>query len=212
MAKINNYIYVVFSTTPYKLGGFIRFITGCKFNHVSVAFDKDLYEMYSFARYHKNTPLYGGFVRESFSRFINGEKCANIKVCKIKADSKQLERCKKFIKNCEENNYKYNLFSAILYPFSKDLKIKNSYTCIEFCLEILRIVEYSLGLKKDEFCSTKKLSQILADKTVFSGQINNYISSNYFNEDTFLNKLSLKKRISKTLKQNGQLILQLFTK
>jgi hypothetical protein len=63
------YVYIVFSSTPYRIGKFIRRLTREAYNHVSIALDPDLTKMYGFARRYYRTPFYGGFVRESLSRY-----------------------------------------------------------------------------------------------------------------------------------------------
>ena len=72
----DKYLYVVFSTTPFKIGKFIRFITGYNYNHVSVSLNKDLKKMYSVGRLNPYNTIIGGFVHESldegtFKRFYN---------------------------------------------------------------------------------------------------------------------------------------------
>ena len=80
---MSNYIYVVFSSTPYKIGKTIRMLTGEKYNHVSISLDAELTQMYSFARRYYKTPFYGGFVKESLSRYQLNQNKATIKICKM---------------------------------------------------------------------------------------------------------------------------------
>ena len=84
MQSENKDIYIMFSSTPSKMGSFIRFMTGNKYNHVSLSFREDLGHLYSFARYYKNTPFVGGFVEESVLRyFLLGSETVRVKICKI---------------------------------------------------------------------------------------------------------------------------------
>ena len=64
-------IYVVFSSTPYKIGKFIRFFTREEYNHVSIMFDENMLEAYSFGRKHVDTPCWGGIIKDSVSRYKN---------------------------------------------------------------------------------------------------------------------------------------------
>jgi len=78
-----NNIYVVFSATPYLIGKAIRHVTGQTYNHVSIALDENLAQMYGFARRFYRTPLYGGFVKETLSRYQVNGKATQICVCKL---------------------------------------------------------------------------------------------------------------------------------
>ena len=83
------HIYVVFSSTPYKMGKFIRAMTRESYNHVSIALDESLSQMYSFSRRYYRTPLYGGFVHESRSRYhVNGD-ATRICLCALPVTSQQ---------------------------------------------------------------------------------------------------------------------------
>ena len=67
------FLYIVVSSTPSRMGHFIRRITGQDYNHISVSLDPQLLTMYSFARRYYRTPLFGGFVQETPARYcING--------------------------------------------------------------------------------------------------------------------------------------------
>ena len=63
-------LYVMISKTNTKMGNFIRFFTRYDYNHVSLSLDKELKSFVSFARIVQDAPLYGGFVTESFERFL----------------------------------------------------------------------------------------------------------------------------------------------
>ena len=66
---MDNVIYIVFSSTPTGMGRLIRLATRNQYNHVSLSFESDIQKLYSFARYHRTIPLYGGFVVESVLRY-----------------------------------------------------------------------------------------------------------------------------------------------
>ncbi|MGN0978699.1 MAG: hypothetical protein ACI4PH_11640, partial [Faecousia sp.] len=63
------YLYVLFSATPYRMGYWIRRVTGEPYNHVAIATEETLRELYAFARKYYRAPFYGGFVREHPSRY-----------------------------------------------------------------------------------------------------------------------------------------------
>ena len=55
-------IYIILTETGSLLSRAIQVYTQKNFNHVSIAFDPELKEMYSFGRKYENNPLIGGFV------------------------------------------------------------------------------------------------------------------------------------------------------
>jgi len=68
-----NYIYLIFSATPLKMGAMIRTLTQNPYNHISVALKEDAKFFFSFARYNLYSPLAGGFIKESRERFFSND-------------------------------------------------------------------------------------------------------------------------------------------
>ena len=69
-------IYIVLTHTGTLLSNLIKLYTKNDYSHVSLAFDEDLNEMYSFGRIYTYNAFIGGFVREyltsgTFKRFKN---------------------------------------------------------------------------------------------------------------------------------------------
>ena len=207
-------IYVVLSKTPYKMGGFIRTVTHSKYNHVSIAFDSSLEEMYSFARYHKSTPLYGGFVRESSKRYLNGKKSAIIKVCKIPLTDEQLVLAKQFIVKFTESSERclYNMLSILCYPFRHRVLIPKCFTCVEFALEFFKQINFDIGVKKNGFCSTSRFMKVLSKYEIYSGEINDVVKEPSYDGDRFYEKVGFFKSIGLTFSANGTVIKRLFTR
>ncbi len=148
-ADAGDKLYIVFSATPYKMGKFIRFFTGGRYNHVSVSADYELTEMYSFARRYRRAPLIGGFVKENSGRFYADGKSTQIMICEIPVSKEKkdvlLARLSE-MKN-EREKYIYNFFSAAATPLRRDIHIKDAYTCVEFAVYMLELVGLSFGKK-----------------------------------------------------------------
>lgn len=163
------YLYVVFSATPLKIGKMIRTVTRDKYNHVSISLDPDLKTLYSYARYHKKAPLYGGFVCETPSRYKHGEKVASISVCSLPITAEQKEEIISRIENMQENVEKcrYNMVSAMIAPLSKRVFVPNCYTCIEFATSVIAPV-FDM-VKSENFYSVDMLYEILSEYEIFSG-------------------------------------------
>lgn len=164
-------IYIVFSSTPYKIGSMIRAVTGESFNHVSIALDSDMKEMYSFARRYYRTPLYGGFVRESTSRYYISGRRARIQICRIPVTPGQYQmlaqRLHRMLGNREY--YLYNHLSIFTIMLRKPIPLKGAYTCVEFCVECLH--ELGLPVTPGKYYTIGMLQHILKDQVIYEGPL-----------------------------------------
>lgn len=175
-------VYVVFfqtSTMPAKI---VRFFTGYKLNHSSIAFDPSLEPMYSFGRKTVNNFLNGGFVLEHLNKGVF-EKFNNtqIVVCKINVPVFQYLLLKESVqKFCENKELKYNFIGAILLPLGIGYAPKNKYTCSQFIGEVFT---HSGIAKFDKFFSLvtpKDLLEYLQVNfkdefnVIYSGQMSKY--------------------------------------
>lgn len=164
-----NYIYVIFSATPYRVGRIIRGVTAAKYNHVSIALDQDFKQMYSFSRRFYRTPLYGGFVKESLSRFHVKGKQTHIRVFQIPTTPQQHAAIKKRIDNMllQQHKYLYNHLSILMVPLKRQVKIPDAYVCVEFCVEILQ--QAGVNVRRDKYYSLSELERVLEPYSAFTG-------------------------------------------
>jgi hypothetical protein len=171
-------IYIVFSSTPYKIGRMIRFFTRYPYNHVSISLDPGLHTMYSFARRYLNTPFYGGFVIETQRRFKNRGRVSQIKVISIRIDDSKLTAIKKHIKEmieCQER-YIYNTLSALLVPLRRKINLPNAYTCVEYITKLLAESGAVEGIEQRRFYSISDLERLLPGDVVYEGPFGGAVS------------------------------------
>lgn len=164
------YIYLVFSSTPFKTGRFIRRMTGQQYNHVSLSLDSSLKTLYSFARYYLNTPFYGGFIKENALRYTYNDRFSQIKVYKIEVSDFQFKELVRqlFIMNVNAEAYRYNLFSAAFTPFHRRIQIENSYTCIEFVVKLLGNCRIG-GINPVRFYKISELQEAFGGCEIYEG-------------------------------------------
>ena len=163
------YLYVVLSSTPYKMGRFIRRFTGEFYNHSSIALDAGLTRMYSFARRYYRTPFYGGFIRESLSRYhINGQS-ADIKVCRIPVSPEQYDQLHAQLKSMYANkeHYLYNHLSALSTPFKKLIKVKDAYICTQFVAQMLRLA--GMDTDPEQYYSVGDIEKLVESYAIYTG-------------------------------------------
>lgn len=177
-------IYLIFSITPFKTGSFIRAMTRWQYNHVAVALDKEMKQMYTFSRYYRSVPLYGGFVRDSKERYIHKERAAYVKICEVPVSDEGYQLIRDYIDviNHHSADYIYNIFSAMAVPLKKRILIPNAFTCAEFAIQILSMA--GTGIERDRFYSIDELVHFFDKNTVYEGiyRFENTLPENNFED------------------------------
>lgn len=186
------YIYLVFSKTPSRVGKMIRLFSGARFNHVSVAFDKDLSKLYSFGRRKNNIPLNAGLVKEYPERFsLKKVDFVEVKILEIPVTKKQYNLGKLRIKQImQDKKYLYNLYSVIFYPLFKGFYTYKAYTCVEFVLHMLKYMEVDI-------CTDKPTYKYLPDEllpianfpVIFEGNLLEYVESGISDTGSFFDPM-----------------------
>jgi len=175
-----NYIYVAFLMTNTNIGRIIRFFTHNQFSHVTLAFDRELSKMYSFSRYHVNSPFYGGFVEERPNRYLSDDMDVTVKICKLSVSDEEYQRICEEISyfNANKRQMLYNTPNAILSIAKKRLKMKNTYTCLEFVSHLLRFTNV---------IAIKDLEHQLNKYIVYKGSFKDIAKweQSYTNEDDY---------------------------
>ncbi|MDF2906930.1 MAG: hypothetical protein K0R34_2251 [Herbinix sp.] len=159
-----NYLYVVFVSTNTTMGKGIRLFTRNKYSHVTIAFERDLRAMYSFARYHINSPIYGGFVVEHPGRYLHGDQDVLVKICEVPVEQTEYERIRQEIEFFQKNREVmiYNTINALLSLLGKRLDAKDMYTCLEF-------VTHLLGYPRMN--TIRELERRLSEHVIYTGSL-----------------------------------------
>lgn len=182
-------IYAVFSSTPYKTGRFIRKMLGTRFNHVGLSLAPSLQYMHTFARRYVNAPFSGGYVKESFRRFFYNGRWADIKVCRIDLSETQFHRLQSFLTVFQHRSGKclYNLYSAAAVPLGRRIRIRDSYTCVEFVGDALAYAGVR-GFCYGGFHSLDGTERLLQGRTVYCGSAGGYPAECTWGDDLFPNR------------------------
>lgn len=164
-----HYLYILFSSTPYRIGSLIRRVTGERYNHVSLSLREDLEELYSFARRYEKTPFCGGFVTEHPSRYHKNGRVADVQLCRLPLrDDQYLSLQSQLDDMCSQNkHYLYNYFSAAAAPLHRRIPVRDAYTCVEFAVKILGELDYGFDAK--QFYSVGSIARKLESYQVYTG-------------------------------------------
>ena len=195
-------ISVVFSATPTGMGRLIRFVTGHPYNHVSISLDPDLHILWSYARYHRNAPLYGGLVQESLLRYQG----ADLKLCRIPVSDAQYMELQNTLNAMwsKRERYIYNTAAALASLAGRAPALPHTHTCVSFVQEILLRLRCSDRLPCRP--TVRALEQALAPchweyRTVTA-------AGQDWGEDAYPQRLSLGRSTFSTTRQFGRLAIR----
>lgn len=177
MAGMEYHLYIVASRTPSFLGRIIRLATKFKHNHVSISLNDDLVPLYSFARYNHNAPFHGGFVEESWLRYLYMDDDISFSIYSISISKYQYQQVLDIMQDMKSNRYSYSLLSAVTRTHAG----RKGYTCLTFVAKVLR--EIGVIEKNRAISSIQELEELLEeyyieDRTILSKDKGLYIWGN----------------------------------
>lgn len=164
------YLYVLFSATPYRMGRWIRNVTGEPYNHVAIATEENLSELYAFARRFYHTPFYGGFVTEHPDRYHHNGVTADIQLYRLPLTKYQWQRLEKLLQHLQENSghYLYNHLSAMTAPMHRKVKVTDAFTCAEFTVCLLDYLGFRFD--PDQYYSICDIAAALEPYHIYTGK------------------------------------------
>ena len=169
-------LYIVLTHTGTLLSNLIKLYTKNDYSHVSLAFDEDLNEMYSFGRIYTYNAFIGGFVREyldsgTFKRFKN----TTTSVYELEVSDIQYKEIKNKVVMMYEKRkeYKFNFIGVFFVMFHKKIKRKNALYCAEFVKYALASGDVDIKylpdvIKPEDF---KKVKDV---KLIYKGKLKDY--------------------------------------
>lgn len=167
-------IYIVLTQSGTVLSRAIQMYTKQMFNHVSISFDKELKEMYSFGRKRENNPFIAGFVHEDPNcMLLQNSDCA-IFSCDV--TDEQYDHLKRQIQYYELHShlYKYNFIGLLAVMFKLKVRRSNAFFCSQFIGTILSQAGLSLNGQSTFFIKPTDFAHLPYLSFEFSGKIKDY--------------------------------------
>lgn len=133
-------IYIVLTQTRTCPARIIRLYTREPYAHASIALDKNLDEMYSFARRGMYNPFNAGFIREYIDRGVFGRfKSTTCSIYQLRITEEQYTKLRSEIDifNRNKEAYSYNFLGVIGAAFNIPRCSENKYFCSQFVAHIL---------------------------------------------------------------------------
>lgn len=169
-------IYILLTDTGTVFTRLIKLYTKAPFNHASIAFDRELKEVYSFGRLKPHNPLIGGFVKENIRGplFIHA-KCA-LYCCAVEPSA--YEQVRRHVRRFERNRhqYKYNLIGLLGVLLNINLRRENAYFCSEFVASVFQENGVDIIDKPSALTTPGDFEKSEALRLLYQGKLVNYRS------------------------------------
>lgn len=136
----NQYLYIVLTRTNTVTSRLIHIIKHDKYTHAAISLDKNLKNMYSFARKHTFNPFIGGFKKENINEGIYKlSRTVPSVIIEIKVSKEQYRKAQEILEQFISNSnfYKYNYIGLLHNLLNKSECYKNRFLCSEFVYYIL---------------------------------------------------------------------------
>lgn len=167
-------LYFLFTDTGTYLSRAINYCTREGLNHVSISFDDELQEVYSFGRKNPKNPFTGGFVKENVhSEFLRNSSCAIYAYHLTEEEFKKVQTKIKEIE-LQAGNYKYNFLGLFGVILQIEINREHKMFCSQFVATVLREVE-SFQLSKPEcFTTPADIKGLTGLQLIYQGKLSEY--------------------------------------
>lgn len=165
-------IYIVLSQTGTVFSRALKFVTGAKYNHVSISLSPTLEKMYSFGRLNPYNPFIGGFVEEgkhkgTFQRFKNTE----VMVLELTVDEEKYAGIQSLINYFiqKKTKFHYNYWGIVLACFKKNFAPSNRFYCSQFVRAVLAWLDIENACELPDIVRPIDFLKLTNKKIVYSG-------------------------------------------
>lgn len=141
-------LYIVLTNTGTVLANIISYCTKEHLSHVSIAFDSNLSEVYSFGRKYQRNPFIGGFIREDFGGpLFHHSQCA---IYRMRVSQQTYDSIRSQIDHFVNyaGRYHYNFLGMIAVYFNIAWQRNNHYFCSQFVSSVLNNANLELFHKE----------------------------------------------------------------
>lgn len=167
-------IYLLLTDTKSLLARAIKSYTKKPYSHASLAFDKELIDVYSFGRKTPRNPFHGGFVKEDIqSDLFYHAQCG---VYALSVTDKQYDKIKRYIENMykQKDKFHYNLLGLFGLVLNKPVQRENTYFCSQFVAKILEDCDIMTCDKDASLMTPHDLLESAHFETIYEGDLREY--------------------------------------
>lgn len=132
-------VYILLTKTNSTFSRAIASRTKETYVHASIITSKHLEYGYSFSRRKIKNPIFGGFVREEYSKWVEYFKDVQCCIYELEVTKDQYKKIKDIIRTFDEEKekYKYHFLGVVGQSFRIDIERKNRFFCTQFVAYVL---------------------------------------------------------------------------
>lgn len=132
-------LYVILTQTGTVPARIIKLVTKAPYNHTSITSDEELYDIYSFCRKYKASPLPAGFVNETELGVFDMFSSVPCEVYSFDVTDQQFYKYQNTLKHFKKESklYSYNVLGLFALAFGIPVHRKNHFICSQFVAYIL---------------------------------------------------------------------------
>jgi len=170
-------VYIIFSFTGTYFSTFLRLMSGEKYIHVSLSFDDNLKEVYSFGRKKPRWMFPCGFVMEDMRTLSNIFKHAVCQIYALPLTKNEYRQLRKELKKYQDKkeDYYYNVKGLVHIQFNKIYHRKHHFVCSQFVGKILGDSKIHNFKKDYSLIRPKDIVKIPRLELKYEGKIIDYI-------------------------------------
>lgn len=171
----NKNVYILLTDTGSLLSKMIKLYTKKPYNHASISFDSQLFEVYSFGRKRADNPFNGGFVKEDIRQGLFRQ--ADCAIYSLTVSDEQMEHMKNLIREMERQKdaYRYHFIGLFGFLLNKPITSKNAFFCSQFVATILVECHLMNAKKPLSLIAPADLQQIAGLKLMYEGKLYDYL-------------------------------------
>jgi hypothetical protein len=176
-------VYIMVSRTDTGIARLIRNVTHYDYNHVSLTLDPSFESWYSYARYAEDTPLWGGFIRETPARLLGKSGNTHVRIFRLDIPEKNALELENIfpLANRRDSGLIYNHFDAVACSLGIRVPVPGCHTCLSFACQ-------TLG---QEHTSIEQLCAALAPREIYEGSLAELLNAAPSQEDAYYSRMGL---------------------
>lgn len=170
-------IYFLLSNTFTILTRAIGIYTQAPYNHVSIAFDEDLDQMFSFGRLKPQNPFLGGFVHEGIDHgtfaYFKDTRCA---LYELNVTPEQYSRVREAVRQFEreQDKYSFNLIGFAGVAAGLPVNRRHAYFCSQFVSTVLERGGVKLFDKPPGLVTPPDFQNCAGVRLIYEGRLCDY--------------------------------------
>lgn len=173
-------LYILLTNTGSLLNRAIKICTKAPYNHVSLGFDSQLKELFSFGRLRPRNPFIGGFVHEdpeggTFAHFCN-TTCA---LYEFTVTPEQYVLVRENVRQFEQERlrYTFNLIGFAGFSIGRPINRRYAYFCSQFVATVLQRSGIYLSDKPPGLMTPADFQKSTRLKLLYEGRLADYRKS-----------------------------------